>query len=98
MCAPARDVAERTWGEEAVVYIDALLVFLKIVVGFWVKVGGFRTFSVIIQINNLFRGFILFRPLSLQMSDEQFLQIWCLLWSFFVCLFFYLIVMAYICG
>ena len=44
MCAPARDVAECTWVEEAVLYIDALPVFPKIVVGFWVKVGGFPTF------------------------------------------------------
>lgn len=44
MCALARDVAECTWGKEAVLYIDALPVFLKIVVEFWVKVGGFQTF------------------------------------------------------
>ena len=36
-------VAECTWGEEAVLYIDALPVFLKIVVGFWEKEGGFPT-------------------------------------------------------
>jgi hypothetical protein len=36
-------VAECTWGEEAVVYIDALPEFLKIVVGFWEKEGGFPT-------------------------------------------------------
>ena len=46
MCAPARDVAECTWGEEAVVYIDALLVFLKIVVGVREKVDGFQKLSV----------------------------------------------------
>lgn len=42
MYAPARDVAESTWGEEAVVYIDALPVFLKIVVVFrekWVIIS-----------------------------------------------------------
>ena len=44
MYAPARDVAECTWGEEAVVYIDALLLFLKIVVVFREKVDGFPTF------------------------------------------------------
>lgn len=33
MYALARDVAECTWDEEAVLYIDALPVFLKIVVG-----------------------------------------------------------------
>ena len=33
MYAYARDVAECTWVEEAVLYIDALPVFLKIVVG-----------------------------------------------------------------
>ena len=38
-------VAERTWGEKALLYIDALPVFLKIVVGFWVKVDDFRTFD-----------------------------------------------------
>ena len=43
MCAYAREVAERTWVEEAVVYIDALPDFLKIVVGFWEKEGGFPT-------------------------------------------------------
>ena len=37
-------MAECTWGEEAVVYIDALLVFLKIVVGVCEKVDGFPTF------------------------------------------------------
>ena len=44
MYTPARDVAERTWGKEAVVYIDALPVFLKIVVRFREKVDGFPTF------------------------------------------------------
>ena len=44
MYALARDMAECTWGEEAVVYIDALLLFLKIVVVFREKVGGFPTF------------------------------------------------------
>ena len=43
MYAHAREVAECTWVEEAVVYIDALPVFLKIVVGFWEKEGGFPT-------------------------------------------------------
>lgn len=36
-------VAERTRGEEAVLYIDALPEFLKIVVGFREKVDGFST-------------------------------------------------------
>ena len=45
MCAPARDVAECTWGKEAVLYIDALPVFLKIVEVFREKVDGFRTFD-----------------------------------------------------
>jgi len=36
-------VAECTWGEEAVVYIDALPVFPKIVVVFREKVDGFPT-------------------------------------------------------
>ena len=43
MYAPARDVAECTWVEEAVLYIDKLLVFLKIVVVFREKVDGFPT-------------------------------------------------------
>ena len=37
-------MAECTWGEEAVVYIDALPVFPKIVVVFREKVDGFPTF------------------------------------------------------
>ena len=44
MYAYARDVAECTWVEEAVWYIDALPLFLKIVVGFREKVDGFPTF------------------------------------------------------
>lgn len=44
MYAYAREVAECTWVEEAVWYIDALLVFLKIVVVFRGKVDGFPTF------------------------------------------------------
>ena len=40
----ARDMAECTWVEEAVLYIDALPVFLKIVVVFREKVDGFQTF------------------------------------------------------
>ena len=36
-------VAERTWGEEAVLYIDALPEFQQIVVRFREKVGGFPT-------------------------------------------------------
>ena len=43
MYAPARDLAECTWVEEAVLYIDALPVFLKIVVVFREKVAGFPT-------------------------------------------------------
>lgn len=45
MYAYARDVAECTWVEKVVSYIDALPVFLKIVVVFREKVGGFRTFD-----------------------------------------------------
>ena len=45
MYAYARDVAECTWVEEAVLYIDALPVFPKIVVRFREKVDGFRTFG-----------------------------------------------------
>ncbi len=60
MYAPARDMAECTWVEEAVVYIDALLVFLKIVVVFREKVGDFQPFAVIMQRYNLFSGFLLF--------------------------------------
>lgn len=45
MCAYALDVAECTWVEEVVVYTHALLVFPKIVVGFWEKEGGFRSLS-----------------------------------------------------
>ena len=41
MYTPARDVAECTWGKEAVLYIDALPVFLKIVVGMREKVDDF---------------------------------------------------------
>ncbi len=37
----ARDMAECTWVEEAVLYIDALLVFPKIVVRFREKIGVF---------------------------------------------------------
>ena len=44
MYALAREVAECTWVEEAVLYIDALPVFLKIVVVFREKVDGFPTF------------------------------------------------------
>lgn len=36
-------VAEYTWDEEVVLYIDALPEFLKIVVGFHEKVDGFPT-------------------------------------------------------
>ena len=57
-------------GEKALLHIDALPVFLKIVVRFREKVDGFRTFSVLIQIYNLFSVFLLFRRSSLQMSDE----------------------------
>lgn len=72
MYAPARDVAERTWSEEAVVYIDALLVFLKIVVGFWVKVDGFRTFGGANSKIQLVRVFLLFGRSSLQIWDEPY--------------------------
>ena len=67
MYTPARDVAECTWGKEAVLYIDALPVFLKIVEVFREKVDGFRTFSVIVQIYNLFSVFLLWGSPSLQM-------------------------------
>lgn len=46
MCAYARDVAECTWGEKAVVYIDALPVFPKIVIRFREKIGVFQRLSV----------------------------------------------------
>ena len=46
MCAYARDVAECTRGKEAILYIDALPVFLKIVVVFREKVDGFQKLSV----------------------------------------------------
>ena len=49
MYAYARDVAECTWAEEAVWYIDALLVFPKIVVVFREKVDDFQPFAVIMQ-------------------------------------------------
>lgn len=45
MYTPARDLAECAWVEKVVLYIDALPVFLKIVVVFREKVGGFRTFE-----------------------------------------------------
>ena len=48
MCAYARDLTECTWVEEAVVYIDALLVFPKIVVRFREKVDGFQRLSGLI--------------------------------------------------
>jgi len=48
VCAYAREVAECTWGEEAVVYIDALLLFLKIVVVFREKVDDFQKLSGLI--------------------------------------------------
>lgn len=38
-------MAECTWGEEAVLYIAALPMLTKIVVGFCEKVDGFRTFG-----------------------------------------------------
>ena len=44
MYVSAQDMTECTWGEEAVVYIDAILVFPKIVVRFREKVDGFPTF------------------------------------------------------
>ena len=46
MYTPARDVAECTWVEEAVSYIDALPMFPKIVVRFREKVAGFQKLSV----------------------------------------------------
>ena len=53
MYTPARDLAGCTWVEEAVVYIDALLVFLKIVVGVREKVDGFRSLrAVFVEIHN----------------------------------------------
>lgn len=61
MYAPARDLAECTWVEEAVLYIDALPVFLKIVVVFREKVGDFQPFAVIMHRYNLFRCFLMFR-------------------------------------
>ena len=70
MYAYAREVAECTWGKEAVLYIDALPVFLKMVVGLREKVDDFRTFSVIVQIYNLFSVFLLWGTPSLQMLDE----------------------------
>ena len=45
MYAPARDVAECTWGEKALLHIDALPAFPKIVVVFREKVDCFRTFG-----------------------------------------------------
>ena len=48
MYAYARDVAECTWVEEAVLYIDALPVFPKIVVRFREKVDGFQRLSGLI--------------------------------------------------
>lgn len=45
MYAYAREVAECTWVEKVVSYIDALPVCLKIIVGFWEKVDGFRIFG-----------------------------------------------------
>lgn len=74
MYAPAREVAEGTWVEEAVVYIDALPVFLKIVVVFGEKVGDFQPFAVIMQRYNLFRYFLMFRTalLKCRMSPRNF--------------------------
>lgn len=45
MYVSARDVAECTWGEKVLLHIDALLVFLKIVVVFREKVDGFQRLS-----------------------------------------------------
>ena len=45
MYAYAREVAECTWGKEVVLYIDALPVFLKIVVGLREKVDDFQRLS-----------------------------------------------------
>ena len=44
MYAPARDLAECTWVEKVVLYIDALPEFQQIVVRFCEKVDGFFTF------------------------------------------------------
>lgn len=75
MYAPARDVAECTWGEKALLHIDALPAFPKIVVGLREKVDDFRTFSVIVQIYNLFSVFLLWGTPSLQMLDEPRISI-----------------------
>ena len=59
-CAYARDLTECTWGEETVVYIDALLVFLKKVVRFREKVDGFPTFCGANSKIQLVRSFFFF--------------------------------------
>ena len=63
MYAYARDVAECTWVEEAVWYIDALPVFPKIVVGFGEKVDGFRSLP-----EGYLFFFVLFRSLTYRLT------------------------------
>ena len=61
MYALARDVAECTWVEKVVLYIDALPVFPKIVVRFREKVDGFPTFcgeNSEMQLVRLFSSFL----------------------------------------
>ena len=61
MYKPARDVAECTWVEKVVSYIDALPVFPKIVVRFREKVDGFPTFcgeNSEMQLVRLFSSFL----------------------------------------
>ena len=74
MCVRAR-VAECTWDEEVVLYIDALPVFPKIVVVFREKVGGFPTLCDDDDAKTqLVQRFLLPRTASVPMSDETFLM------------------------
>ena len=96
VCVRARG-GECTWGEKALLYIDALPVFPKIVVVFREKVDGFPTLCDDDAKIQLVQRFLLPRTASVPMSDETFLMAWYLLWLFSAYLVSYLIEIAYIC-
>ena len=73
MCVRARG-GECTWGEKALLYIDALPVFPKIVVVFREKVDGFPTLCDDDAKIQLVQRFLLPRTASVPMSDETFLM------------------------
>ena len=97
VCARARG-GECTWSEKALLHIDALPVFPKIVVVFREKVGGFPTLCDDDDAKTqLVQRFLLPRTASVPMSDETFLMAWYLLWLFSAYLVSYLIEIDYIC-